>query len=226
MNWTDTLLGETRSRLLALLRRSRQSVAQLAGELGISANAVRTHLAAMQRDRLVQPAGLERATGGKPAQLYDITPQAEELFPKAYSAVLSGILQLLEEHAGRDAVVALLREVGVRAGSGVAEVEGDVAARVEAAAAVLRQLGGDVDVERGAEGWVIRGYGCPLSGVVADHAEVCALAEALVGEVSGLPVRACCAREGRPQCGFWVGEAQEEKAGRRRRRKEHRFRAS
>ena len=175
---------------------------------------------------MVQPAGLQRDTGGKPAQLYEITHEGEELFPKAYGVVLSGVLQLLEEHAGRDAVVELMREVGVRAGAGVGGVEGDVEARVEAAADVLRQLGGDVDVERGEAGWVIRGYGCPLSGVVADHAEVCALAEALVGEVSGLPVRECCAREGRARCGFWVGEAQEESAGRPRRRKEHRFRAS
>ena len=46
---------------------------------------------------MVQTAGVERATGGKPAQLYEITPEAEEMFPKAYALVLSSLIQLLEE---------------------------------------------------------------------------------------------------------------------------------
>src|SRR5690606_39102564 len=101
---------------------------------------------------------VERATGGKPAQLYEITPAAEELFPKAYAFVLGGLLQLLEERHGRGETVALLREVGARAAAGRAP--GDEEGRVRAAAEVLRQLGGDVAVERTETGWVIRGYGC------------------------------------------------------------------
>ena len=211
MNWTETILGATRTRLLALLRRSRQSIGDLAGVLGITDNAVRMHVSAMQRDGMVQPAGLERATGGKPAQLYEITPGAEELFPKAYGFVLSGLLRLLEEREGRDEVVALLREVGVRAAAAQGAAGGDEEARVHAAAGVLRQLGGEVEVERGEASWTIRGYGCPLSAVVARHDEVCALAESLVAEMTGLPVRECCNRGERPRCAFQV-ETQEQTA--------------
>src|SRR5687768_9921707 len=97
MSRMPELLGATRTRLLELLRRSRRSINELAAAVGISDNAVRTHLSALQRDGLVEPAGTERSTGGKPAQLYEITPDAEELFPKAYGWTLGGLLSLLEE---------------------------------------------------------------------------------------------------------------------------------
>jgi predicted ArsR family transcriptional regulator len=206
MNWTEILLGGTRSRLLALLRRSRRSINELADVLGITDNAVRVHVAAMQRDGLVQSAGVERGTGGKPAQLYEITPEAEELFPKAYAPILGELLRLLAERDGQGEVVSLLREVGARA-AGEHAAAGDDEARIAAAADVLRQLGGDVEVVRTEDGWSIRGYGCPLSGVVSEHEELCALAESLLAEVTGLDVRECCEREGRPRCAFRIGGA-------------------
>jgi predicted ArsR family transcriptional regulator len=205
MNWMERVLGGTRVQLLSLLRRSRRSINELAAAAGITDNAVRTHVAAMQRDGMVQSAGVERATGGKPAQLYEITPEAEELFPKAYSLVLSSLIQLLEEREGRDETVRLLREVGSRAGAVQGVAWGDAGARVRAAADVLERLGGDVEVERSETGWTIRGYGCPLSAVVAEHENTCALAEALVSEITQLPVRECCDREGRPRCAFQIG---------------------
>jgi predicted ArsR family transcriptional regulator len=202
MNWTESILGATRMRLLGLLRRSQQSINDLAAALGITDNAVRTHIAAMQRDGMVRSAGVERATGGKPAQLYEITPEAEELYPKAYGFVLGELLRLLEEKEGREEVRALLREVGKRAAGSHGALEKDEEARVRAAAGLLRGLGGDVEVERTGSGWRIRGFGCPLSAVVTGHEEVCLLVESLVGEVSALPVTECCHRGERPQCAF------------------------
>jgi predicted ArsR family transcriptional regulator len=204
MNWIETVLGGTRTRLLGLLRRSERSINDLAAALGITDNAVRTHVAAMQRDGMVQSAGVERATGGKPAQLYEITPEAEELFPKAYGLVLGELLRLLEERKGQEEVVGLLREVGRRTAAGQGTLDGNDEARVRTAAGVLRQLGGDVEVEPTESGWRIRGFGCPLSGVVAEHHEVCALGESLVTEITGLPVTECCNRGERPRCAFEV----------------------
>lgn len=204
MNWIETLLGETRGRLLRMLRRSRRSINELAAAEGISDNAVRTHVAAMQRDGMVRASGVERATGGKPAQLYEITPVAEEMFPKAYAFVLNSLLALLEERAGRAEVVSLLREVGARAGSAQRAAGSDERGRVEAAAEVLRGLGGDVEVEQTEGEWRIRGYGCPLSAVVGEHTEACELAEALVAEITGREVVECCDRGERPRCAFRV----------------------
>lgn len=204
-NWFDRLVGGTRGELLVLLRRGERSINELAAALGISDNAVRMHVASLQRDGMVEAAGVERATGGKPAQRYRLTAAAEELFPKAYAAVFGELVRVLEEERGREEVVRLLRKVGSRAGGGVSRGGSDEE-RVERAAALLRSMGGDVDVERMEGGWRIQGHGCPLSGVVGEHDAACSLAESLVGEVTGLRVSECCRRGERPCCAFEISE--------------------
>ena len=55
---------------------------------------------------------------------------------------------------------------------------------------------------------IIRSGGCPLAAAVAEHPEVCQLAEALVAEVVGLPVRESCYRgDESPKCRFEIGES-------------------
>lgn len=216
-NWHEVLRGGTRGRLLGLLRRARRTIPELAEEVGVSDNAARTHLTSLQRDGLVEPAGVRRATGGKPAQVYDITRETEELFPKAYAVVLSRLIEEIEDREGRARLLAMLRSVGGRAAADVS-AEGDLGARVRIAAGVLRSLGAELDVERGDDGddgeageggsWLLRGYGCPLSAVVEEHEEACELVEALVAGVVGAPVRECCDRSGRPRCSFRIGAAE------------------
>jgi predicted ArsR family transcriptional regulator len=203
-NWFDRLIGGTRGQLLVLLRRAERSINELAEALGISDNAVRMHVASLQRDGMVETAGVERDTGGKPARRYQLTPEAEELFPKAYAAVFGELVEVLEEEQGREGVERLMRKVGTRTAAGVAAGAGSDEARVERAAGLLRALGGDVEVERTPGGWRIRGFGCPLSGVVQEHEAVCSVGEALIGEVTGLAVTECCQRGDRPCCAFEI----------------------
>lgn len=200
VNWSEG----TRGQLLARLRRSKRTINELAIDLGISDNAVRVHLTALQRDGLVQSAGLERSTGGKPPRLYETTQKAEELFPKAYGLVLTELIRLLQEERGSDGLKTLLRELGARAGGGRSRNAPDIADRVEHAAEVLRELGGDVDVELDGSDWMIRGYACPLSAVTSEHSEVCCMAESLVGEITGGKVTELCTRGDRPRCAFRI----------------------
>ncbi len=46
---------------------------------------------------------------------------------------------------------------------------------------------------------MLQGYACPLSAVTAKHPQVCALARALVEEITGEPVTECCERGDRPR---------------------------
>jgi predicted ArsR family transcriptional regulator len=203
-NSVDQKIEGTRRQLLVLLRRSRRSINELARSLGISDNAVRVHLAGLQRDGLVESAGVERSTGGKPAQLYQITPEAEELFPKAYSTVFNGLIEVLAEERGREDLTRLLRRVGSRAVGDSVSPEATLEGRVREAAAILRRLGGDVEVDRDGDDWLIQGYACPLSAVTSQHEEVCCLAESLVEEVTGAPTTEICTRGERPRCGFRI----------------------
>jgi predicted ArsR family transcriptional regulator len=203
-SWLQRFIGETRAEMLRLLRRSRQTITSLADALRLTDNAVRTHVAALERDGIVEPAGIQRDTGGKPARIYQLTPEGEELFPKAYALVLTGLVEEIARSEGPERAVALLRSVGRQVSASVARPE-DAGARVEAAAGALRGLGGDLEVQETGEGWRLQGYGCPLSAVTARRPEVCALAQAVVEEITGRPVAECCDRDGRPRCGFMVG---------------------
>src|SRR6266496_4119842 len=74
--------ASTRGRIVTLLRRNSRTVEELAQELTLTDNAVRAHLATLERDGIVQQRGVRRGSG-KPSYIYDLTPEAEYLFPKA-----------------------------------------------------------------------------------------------------------------------------------------------
>jgi predicted ArsR family transcriptional regulator len=207
-NWVERLTGETTSKLLSLLRRSRLTITALADALHLTDNAVRTHIAALERDGIVEHVGSHRGTGGKPARVYALTDEGEELFPKAYALVLAGLVEEIARVDGWERATALLRAVGQRAALGAAAPD-DRKGRVAVAAAALRSLGGDVEVQRTERGHLLQGYACPLSAVTAKHPEVCALARALVEEITGQPVTECCERNGRPRCRFRIDDEPE-----------------
>ena len=206
MNWLGRLIGETQARLLGLLRRSRQTITSLAETLGLTDNAVRMHIAALHRDGIVAQVGTLRDTGGKPARLYGLTSQGEELFPKAYALVLGRLVEEIVRTQGRDRAVKLLRAVGVQTAAGAPRGT-NPKRRMDAAAQLFRDLGADVEVEKTTAGWRLRGYGCPLSAVTAGHPELCELGKALVEEVVGEPVTECCQRGEQPRCGFEIARS-------------------
>lgn len=191
----------TRGRIVALLRAASRTVDELADQLGLTDNAVRAHLATLERDGLVEPGGLRRGVS-KPAVAYDLTERAEQLFPKAYAPVLRELVAVVGDELGADRAEALLRQTGRRLAGRTAD--GDLPTRLNAAAAVLDELGGAAVVEEEDGRFYIRGRSCPLAATVAERPEVCRLGEALVSELVGQPVRACCQHGDRPRCCFEV----------------------
>ena len=199
--WLERLAGTTRFKILELIRRSDRTVQEVADAIGVTSNAVRGHLSSLERDGLVQREGVRRDTGGKPATVYALSMEADELFPKAYALVLERMLDALEDRIGPDGVAEMLSDVGARSAS---PTEGPARARVEAAADVLRSLGGSVEILRVEDGWRIKGFACPLSALTRDDARICGLVEALVEQTTGGHVRESCDRGSRPKCGFEI----------------------
>jgi predicted ArsR family transcriptional regulator len=201
--WDQRFFASTRGQIVALLRRTSRTVEELAAALGLTDNAVRTHLASLERDGLVRRGGARRG-GGKPAFLYDLTPEAERLYPKVYGAVLHRLLDVLTERLGPAEVLDLLRETGRRLLAGMPAPAGDRRARAGAAVALLNSWGGLAEVEEHDDGIVIQGYRCPLAEALPGHPEICTLAEELVSEMVGAPVREVCERGEFPRCRFAI----------------------
>jgi predicted ArsR family transcriptional regulator len=196
----------TRGRVVALLRRGRRTVEELAMAVGLTNNGVRAHLATLERDGIVKQRGTVRPAsgGGKPAYVYELTPEAESLFPKAYEPVLGRLLDVLDQGLGPQESETLLREVGRRIAEGRGAPECGVRARTEEAVAALNELGGLAELEERDGGLLIRGYGCPLAAVTLDHPEACRMVETLIAELAGVSVRERCERGLKPRCCFEV----------------------
>src|SRR5215467_12275654 len=96
LQWNQRFFSSTRGRIIMLLRRDSRTVDELAQILKLTDNAVRAHLATLERDGFVRQAG-ERRGSGKPAFVYELSPEAEQLFPKAYGSVLRELLGVLND---------------------------------------------------------------------------------------------------------------------------------
>lgn len=209
-----TKLGErffdsTRGRIVALLRGASLTVNELAEELGLTDNAVRAHLLSLERDGLVRQGGIQRGHR-KPHFAYELTNEAENLFPKAYDALLNRLIGVLKGRLTPGELEDVLREVGRSiADQHVPDRKaGDLKGRAQRVLTVLEALGGSARVEKENDRLVIRSRSCPLAAAVSEHPEVCELAEALVSKVVGAPVQEHCDRKGQPKCCFEIREAE------------------
>lgn len=200
--------GPTRGQVIALLRRGPMTVDELASAIGVTDNAVRLHLTALERDGVVRAEGVRReGSVGKPATLYAITPDAQVAFSKAYEPVLSTLLVSLAGRLSGRELTDLLRDVGRQLGSTATSNKDTLEQRVAAAAALLESLGAETEVEPApgtAGGYVVRGFACPLSRSVAQCPPLCSAVEELVAGVTRAKVQERCDRSGLPRCSFLV----------------------
>jgi predicted ArsR family transcriptional regulator len=197
--------GSTRGRIVTLLRATTKTVNELAEDLDLTDNAVRAHLLSLERDGLIRQSGVQRGTR-KPHFAYALTGEAENLFPKAYDALLNQLIAVLKGRLTPKAIKEVLREVGRSlAGNQTSDtLSGDLETRADKVVTALEAIGGAARVEKEEGKLFIRSGSCPLATAVAEHPEVCQLAEALVAEIMGVKVRERCDRAGTPRCAFEV----------------------
>src|SRR5687767_7536312 len=111
--WDKHFWESTRGRIILLLRSRSRAVNELAETLGLSSNAVRTHIDRLERDGLVHRSGTRPSTR-KPNITYGLTPAAERLFPKMYGPVLRELLDVLAENLTARKRDEIIRIVGHR----------------------------------------------------------------------------------------------------------------
>lgn len=208
MAWWQRQLGKTtRNRVIALLRRGDRSVEELAAALGLTDNAVRAQLAALEKERIVLPVGVRRdGSVGKPATLYGIAPDSSALFSSAYAPVLAAVLAELGDKLTPRQVESLLRKAGRRLATSLPP-RATFDERVHAGAAFLAGMGADAELVQKGQGYEIRGHGCVLSDAVVECPATCAVLEQMLSDVTGGKVVECCDRSGQPSCRFSISPA-------------------
>jgi len=204
--WRKRILESTRGRILDLLRTKERTVNELAAALDLTDNAVRAHLLSLERDGLIYQAGTQPGFR-KPHATYALTAEAEQIFPKAYGPLLDLLLTVLARKLSPKELRAAMREVGRRvADNHLLEVEGKPRAlRIEAALGILKELGGSATFHESEGRHFIRGNnGCPLAAATAHHPDACLIAESLLAQMIGAPVKERCIHGKTPSCRFQV----------------------
>lgn len=203
--WRKRILESTRGQILQLLRTGEQTVNELAAALQLTDNAVRAHLLSLERDGLVHQSGTQPGVR-KPHATYALTPDAEQIFPKAYGPLVDLILTVFSRKLTPSELQAGMREVGRKvANEHLGEVKGKTRQqRINAALRILSDLGGAARFEKSEGKYFIRGHGCPLAAATGHHPEACLIAESLLCQVIGAPVKEHCVHQPEPSCCFEI----------------------
>src|SRR5213083_1495818 len=205
IGWRERLFKSTRGKILNLLRTRDRTVNELAEELRLTDNAVRAHLASLERDRLVAQSGMKPGIR-KPHVTYALGTEAEQLFPKAYWQLVSLLMTIFSRQVKRRNLRAGMRAAGrtiaqehLRALKGKTRQQ-----RIDAALGILKELGGAATFREEDGKHFIYGNGCAIAAATANHSESCLLAESLLTEIIGSPVKEHCVRGPTPSCCFEV----------------------
>ncbi len=202
--WSRRFFSSTRGRIVELLRRAPLTVDDLAAALGLTDNAVRAQLSALERDGLVRQHGSRKGVR-KPSLAYELAPGVEATLSRAYLPLLEALVETLAASRHPAELRTLLEDAGRRAATAFAPLRGTPESKVTAASQTLNALGGLTAVEPRPEGWVIASEGCPVAALVCRHPDVCVAIEAMLSELTQLPTRERCDRNGeRPKCRFEI----------------------
>ena len=197
----------TRGRIVLLLRSSGKTVNELAAELGLTDNAVRAHLLSLERDGIVEPGGTIKGFR-KPHYLYRLTSEARHLFPKPYDSLFNRLLEAVKAKVQPAALNDVLNDTGKRlANVNAKKPKGSLAEKIDATLNVLEELGGSAKIVTDNSHTKIQSQSCPFADTVKEHPEVCRIAESMIEEMIGVPVKEICDRTASPKCCFVIDPA-------------------
>jgi predicted ArsR family transcriptional regulator len=166
----------TRKVILTMLKtQSPLSVSDMSKQLGITEMAVRRHLNTLERDGFLETR-LVRQAMGRPASVYSLTEQADDLFPKKYHQLTLDLLGELVDEEGQDRIDLLFER---RKNKLVDKYEPRMQKktlkdRVSELASIQNENGYMVEWEQRSEGeFVFSEHNCPITQVANTYQQAC-----------------------------------------------------
>jgi predicted ArsR family transcriptional regulator len=197
------MLGATQKQLLKelLKHKAGMTVDELSARLAITRNAVRQHLAALVNDDLVRK-GQTRASGGRPEQLYALSPRGHECFPRHYAWFAQLLVESVEREVGADGMAERLDAMGKAVGQQLLAQHPGLRTRgerVEKLGELLGELGYDA---RGAAD-AVEADNCVFHKLAQSNPHICRFDLALLETFSGAAVdHEQCMAKGDGMCRF------------------------
>jgi DeoR family transcriptional regulator, suf operon transcriptional repressor len=196
--------------LKAIQVRGKASIKDVAGDLGVTASAVRQHLTQLEASGAVQAAKIREGVG-RPYYVYSVTPEGHNLFHKDYGDLARLLLALLLDEVGRNREAGAVQEVMGLVSRRLADLYRDsvsgesLAERLQAWAAMLDRRGVTVEIEQTEDGFELREYGCPFQAVAVQNRAACELERRVMVRLlaPGVELRDCVL-DGHHGCRFRI----------------------
>lgn len=200
-----------RAELLVALKKAKPLTATELGEqFGLTPNALRRHLKALEEDGLVRYAREVRGVGA-PVFAYSLTANGDALFPRSYGAVLATALDALRDAGGTAAVSEVLEADWRRLAEEAAPVMDGLPLheRLGLVAELLTAKGYMAEaVEVGSDGETIstlRIHNCALGEIAERFPDACTVEERYLERLLGVPlVRSSHRHEGCGRCDYGI----------------------
>ncbi|MGO4539917.1 helix-turn-helix transcriptional regulator [Paenibacillus sp. 2TAB19] len=200
----------TRERLLLLLRtKGRMSAGELSEELGLTEMAIRRHMYALETEGSIHIVSVRQAMG-RPLHAYELTRQADELFPKNYHLLALDLLDELADNPDTAGLIDVMFEG--RKQKLLERYEPKMAGkslehRVIELAAIQSAGGYMAELEpQGNGAYMLNEYNCPIAKVAGKYQQACSCELALFQALLDAPVeRTECLAKGGGKCSYKIG---------------------
>jgi len=180
----EELPATRRSVVLTLKKTGEADVTILAREAGVSASAIRQHLAALVGSGLVSHRALSSGRG-RPRHVYTLTPAAEALFPKFYGELATELLSYVgDEDPGMVERIFERRRARRTERARVRLEGGAFDQRVRELARILEEDGYLAEVSVEPDGsFLVTEHNCAILGVAERYGMACSTELAFLREV-------------------------------------------
>ena len=197
----------TRGQILQLLRKRRLcTIDDLSESLGLSPNAIRQHVAVLERDGLIGQEALRRGRY-KPCFAYSLTRAGDDVFPKRYDLLLRGLLREMADEDGHEKIARLFDRAVMR----MVERQGQafegkpLEQRVALLASLLNAQGALLEHEEKDGTFVLKEYNCPYGGIPRKYPQICSSGVQLMERLLAARVeKVNCLQQGEGHCSFVV----------------------
>lgn len=193
-------------------RKGSATIKELEDLLGVTTNAVRQHLQALQADGYIERRQVNAGVG-RPHHAYLISAKANELFACHCDDLALTLLEEVFALEGTERAELLLGRVGDRLAKRYASsVRGEMLLdRVEQLAEALQQRGVLTGVDVEDENVIIlHAYNCPYHELAQEHRAICEMDEKVMRQVLGSDVNlSACMMDGHRVCSFVVSQPAE-----------------
>jgi predicted ArsR family transcriptional regulator len=197
----------TRYKILTYLqKRGGMTVDELCKVLGIGPTAVRQHMAGLLNDGLVEFKELRQEIG-RPRFVYALTEEAHDIFPKSYHILADSLIDAVKALYGEEGIDRVFEQIGQTwIANHQDRMKGkDLQGRIREMVKILDEQGFLPELEKNAEGYILREYNCPSHRIAIKYPYVCEMVLCFLSKLLDAEViRTHCIRNGDPYSAYHI----------------------